>query len=76
MPKLITDTYSPEWLIVKEYCEGRIASLREYNDGDHEFPETNRIRGGIKAFKEILSLSEGDQRPIIGEDEVSDENYL
>jgi len=54
----IKDRHALEWVIVKEFCEARMADLREQNDGDLEPGETNRIRGMIAFAKEVLALED------------------
>jgi hypothetical protein len=76
MPKLIDDTFSQEWLIVKEYCEDQIEELRAYNDDDHSDIETANIRGQIKFAKNILSLSDDPQQSMIDDQDIPDETYI
>jgi hypothetical protein len=50
------DFSSPAWLHIADWAAKRIEALRAKNDGDLDAVETARVRGQLKAFKELLGL--------------------
>ena len=56
------EAQSALWLKVKKMMEGRIASLRERNDGSLDERKTARVRGGIAELKYLIS--QGDKKPL------------
>lgn len=72
MSDRIQDKNSPEWLRVQSFCSRRLAELREQNDGDHDVPDTAKIRGNIAFAKELLALADKPEDP----DMISDTSYI
>ncbi len=68
---VIKNRTSPEWVAVKNFCETRIARLREDNDRPQPVESTERLRGMIAFAKVIMELDKED--PVI---EANDTNYL
>jgi len=61
MSRLIANDHAMEWVLVRQYCEGRLAELREDNDENQEDRDTAILRGKIDFCKEILSLDKDDE---------------
>lgn len=57
----IGNTASLEWIIVRDYCEERIAELHEENEIPLDPVDTSLIRGKIEAFRDLLSLQYDDE---------------
>jgi hypothetical protein len=54
MPEI--DFTSPIWLQVAAHCRVRIDQLRAQNEGDLDPVATAKVRGQIKALKELVDL--------------------
>lgn len=52
------DFNSATWLQVADWARTRVDALRAKNDGDLDAVETARVRGQLKAFKELIGLPE------------------
>lgn len=50
------ELYSSAWGKVRDYCEQRLETLRILNDGDHDTSVTARLRGEIRAYKNLLEF--------------------
>ena len=61
---------SSAYLKLKEHCEERIDYLHLKNDGDLDDKETARVRGEIRAYKNLLAAGQP-QRPTLVEDDAA-----
>lgn len=61
---------SSTFLKIKDYCEERITYLHERNDGDLDHAETMRLRGEIRAYKNLLAAG-APPRPTLVEDDAA-----
>ena len=51
------DIYSPTWVFIKTWAEGKLIEYRELNDHmKNDELKTASLRGRIKLLKEILAL--------------------
>ena len=66
------DKNSDDWRQVREFCEKRIAEMREQNDNDLGKKETARLRGNIAFAEEVLNLDKVEIRPDIQSNEYID----
>lgn len=60
------DTNSETWKVIASHVEQRIAKLSRNLESDQPENDTTRIRGQLKAFREVLALSDSkrpDDRP-------------
>lgn len=67
----IKDTQSAEWLVVKEFCEAKIAEMHIENEADLSQEATAKLRGKLEFAKMVLDLA--NKSPDI---EVKDQGYL
>lgn len=51
-----TDRQAAVWLKLKKHMQDRLAVLRQQNDGDRDFDETQKLRGRIAELKRLLDL--------------------
>jgi hypothetical protein len=58
---------STVWQKVREEIELQIATLRQRNEGDLDLNETNRVRGQIRALRNLLAQAEGQFEPVTAE---------
>lgn len=61
------DLVSPTWHKLKKHMEARLQTLRTKNDMDMDPIATAKLRGEIRAIKNLLALSEA--APAMGADE-------
>lgn len=52
------DTNTETWKVIASHVEQRIAKLARDLEGDKTETETTKIRGQLRAFREVLSLSD------------------
>lgn len=52
------DTNSETWKVIASHVEQRIAKLARSLESDQTETDTTRIRGQLKAFREVLALSD------------------
>ena len=60
------DIHSETWKVIASHIEQRIAKLSRNLESDQPENDTTRIRGQLKAFREVLALSDSkrpDDRP-------------
>jgi hypothetical protein len=50
------ETRSSVWMKCEEYMKAQIEMLRKRNDGDLDHVETMRLRGELRAYKNLLAL--------------------
>lgn len=67
----IQDKTNIEWRRVKDFCETKLAELRQENDADLNELETAKLRGKIEFAKMVLSLEGPDFKP-----EINDTSYI
>ena len=62
------DLISPTWTRLRKHMEARLQSLRAKNDNDLDPIATAKLRGEVKALKNLLALSTTDQA-MVADDE-------
>lgn len=62
------DLISPTWARLRKHMEARLQSLRAKNDNDLDPIATAKLRGEVKALKNLLALSTTDQA-MVADDE-------
>lgn len=64
------ETRSASWMIVKQYCEQRIAELRGQLESSLNFEETQMARARLRELKQLLELGEDPEAPLVEADYI------
>ena len=63
------DLISPTWARLRKHMEARLQSLRVKNDNDLDPIATAKLRGEVRALKNLLALSESQPRQMVADEE-------
>ncbi|MES2183028.1 MAG: hypothetical protein V4505_00650 [Pseudomonadota bacterium] len=59
------DIATPVWQRVRAHVEAQLVLHRRALEGDRAEVDTARLRGQIKALRQVLALERPDERPVV-----------